>query len=109
WVLVRQNAVHELNEGYVHAVVAQNIGEFHADGAATDNDHLLRGHRVEDLLLVGNHVLGELHTREGVDHGTGGDDAVIEGDGLAGVLAVGYLDGLGVLEGAEAVDLGDLV
>ena len=108
-VLVRQDAVHELHDGDVHAIVGQNISKFHADGAGADDDHGLRGLIVEDLLLVGHDVAAELNARQGLDHGAGCDDAVIEGDGLALVITIGDFDGLIVLEGAKAVDFGDLV
>ena len=108
-VLVGQDAVHELDDGDVDAEVGQDVGELHADGTGTDDDHGLRGVLVEDLLLVGDDVAADLHSRQGLHHGAGGDDGVVEGDLLAGVVTVGDLDGVGVGEGTDTVDLGDLV
>ena len=108
-VLIGKNAVHELDDGDVHAEVRQNVGELHADGTSTDDDHGVWLVHVEDLLLVGDDVAAQLHARNGTNHGAGSDDAVIEGDGLTFIIALGNLNGLGILEGSLAVDLRDLV
>ena len=108
-VLVRQDAIHELNDGDVHTEVGQHVGEFHADGASADDDHGVRLVLVQDLLFVGDDVAAQLYARQGLNNGTGGDDAVVEGDGLACVVAVGDLDGLVVYKVAAAVDLLNLV
>ena len=108
-VLVGQDAVHELDDGDVDAEVGQDVGELHADGTGTDDDHGLRGVLVEDLLLVGDDVAADVHTRQGLHDGTGRDDRIVEGEGLARVLPLRDLDRVRVGEGTETVDLGDPV
>ena len=108
-VLGRHHPVEELHDGDVDAEVGHHVGELDADGARA-RDHDRAGQLVvEDLLLVGDHVLRELGAGHEPGGGAGGDDDVVAGD-LAGLPVVALdLDGLGVDEGAPAVDLLDLV
>ena len=108
-VLIRQDAVHELHDSDVHTVVGQHISKLHADGAGAHNDHGLRCFLVQDLLFIGDDIAAQLNARQGLDHGAGSDDAVIEGNGLTFIIALSNLNGLIVLEGTQTVDLGDLV
>src|SRR5699024_12794298 len=41
-ILIWKDAVHELHDGDVHAVVSKNISKFHADGASANNHHGIR-------------------------------------------------------------------
>ena len=103
-VLVRQQAVHELDDRDLDAVGVHHVRELHADRARAHHDDRVGQLAGEDLLLVADHVLAQLDAREGLDHGAGGDDAVVER-----VLRAVDLDRLGVGERPVAVDLGDLV
>src|SRR5699024_9211230 len=68
------------------------------------DDHRPGDVAAEDLLLVAHHVLAELDPGQGLDHGAGGDDAVVER-----IRRAVDLDGLGVGEPAVPVDLVRLV
>src|SRR5690606_33368348 len=80
-----------------------------ADGAGAGDDDRAGELLVEDLLLVGDHVLAHLDAGQHPGHRAGGDDEVVELQ-LPGLAVVeGDVHALGAGEGAPAVDLGDLV
>ncbi len=108
-ILGRDHSVEELDHGDLGAVLTEHIGEFGADGAGTADDDGGGDLVGEDLFLVGHDVVGHLDTRKQLRRGACGDDAVVEGDGLGRAVLLLDLDRLGVLEGAPAVDLLDLV
>ena len=103
-VLVGQDAVEELDDRHVDAVVGQDVTELHADGPGADDHDGFGQLTGEDLGLVGDHVVGELDAGQQFHRGTGVDDDVVEGD-----LPIPHDDGFRVLELPVSVDLGDLV
>ena len=106
---VGHHPVEELHDRHVDAEVGHHVGELDADRAGA-GDHDRAGELVgEDLLLVGDDVLGELGAGHQPGGRAGGDDDVVGGDGAGLAVLELDLDGLGVLEGAPAVDLLDLV
>ena len=109
-ILVGDHPVKVLDDGDLGAVVGQDVGELGADGARTSDDDRSGDLVGEDLLLVGDDAVRQLGSRQGLDGGPSGDDAVVEGD-LVGHLTLPVLDddGLGPGELAPPGKLGDLV
>ncbi len=108
-VLVGQRAVEELDDRDLHAVVRQDVGELHADGAGADDDDRLGQLTGEDLLLEGDDVVAELHAGKQTDRGSGRDDDVVVGDLFGRAVGLGDRDRLRPGEGAAAVVFDDLV
>ncbi len=108
-VLQGRHAVQELDDGDLHTVVVQDVGELDADGTGARDDDRLRQVLGEDLILVGHHPRTALGAGQQLGRGSGGDDAVLEADGPGVAVAAGDLEGVRVEEGAAAVQLGDLV
>eukprot|EP01136_Pigoraptor_vietnamica_P011514 Opistho-1_new@50444 len=108
-VLVGQRTVEELDDRDLDAVVRQDVGELHADGAGADDDDRLGQLTGHDLLFVRHDVLAERDTRQQTDLGAGGDDDVVEGDLFDLAVGLGDRDRLGTGEGAATVVLGHLV
>ena len=108
-VLGRHHPVEELHDRHIDAEVRHHVGELDADRAGA-RDHDGAGQLVvEDLLLVGDNVLGELGAGHQPRRRAGGDDHVVAGDLAVPPSSRSTSMRLGVVEGAPAVDLGDLV
>ena len=91
-----------LDDGDLGAHGDQELGEFHADDAAADDDDAFRqGFHGQDL--VGVHDVGAVDALDGdpAGHGARGDEDRVALDVLARFLD---LQGLGVREGGRALD-----
>jgi hypothetical protein len=108
-VLQRHHPVEKLDDRHLHAVVGQHVGELDADRAGAGDDDAARQFLGEDLLLVGDDPVAQLGARQQFGGRTGGDDAVVEGDGLGRSVVEGDLQGVRVDEAAPAVEFGDVV
>src|SRR5699024_7539745 len=108
-VLIWKNAIHELNDGDVHAIVRKNISKLHTDGSCADDNHGIWLFLVKDLLFVRYDVAANLYTWQRTNNRAGSNDGVIKGNGLTLVVALGNLEGLSVLKRAESVNFGNLV
>ena len=108
-VLIWKNAIHELNDGDVHAIVRKNISKLHTDGSCADDNHGIWLFLVKDLLFVRYDVAANLYTWQRTNNRAGSNDGVIKGNGLTLVVALGNLEGLSVLKRAKSVNFGNLV
>ena len=108
-VLGRHHPVEELHDRHVDAEVLHHVGELDADRARAADDDRAGQVLVEDLLLVGDDVLADLHAGQHPHGRTGGDDQVVEGVRRGAALVVLDVDVVAAGERAPAVDLGDLV
>ena len=108
-IFVRQRAIEEFDDRDLDAVVRQHVREFHADCAGADDDDRLGQLARHDLLFERDDVFAQLHAGQEPHGRTGGDDRVIEGDGVGAAVGEGHRDGVGIGERAAAAVLGDLV
>ena len=108
-VLGGHHPVEELHDRHVDAEVLHHVGELDADRARAADDDRAGQVLVEDLLLVGDDVLADLHAGQHPHARTGGEDQVVEGVRRGAALVVLDVDRLRAGQSPPAVDLGDLV
>jgi hypothetical protein len=80
--------VEELHDGHVDTEVLHHVSELDTDGTGPGDDDGARQLVVENLLLVGDHVLRYRDPGQHPGDGTGGDDEVVEADRRLTVFAL---------------------
>ena len=77
-VLVGKDTVGEFQNLDADTVTVQDVGEFHADGAAADDHDGLGQIGAENLLFIGDDVVAEGHSRQHAHARSGRDHGVVE-------------------------------
>ena len=104
---------HHLDDGDIGTESVENVSEFHADGAATQNEHGLGNSVGGDGLVRGPNAFltaaFETGDRDVDDRGAHGEDEVLRADLLCLAVLAGDFDGVRIDEGSEAFYVADAV